>query len=526
MAPGVKAGPSPAVTPTAAQQQSAANTVIGFDDLPQDGPVGVVISSQYPSVTFSSTPGSVNYVSTQPEYQASPPNFLCSGPASPRTINCQDETILDFTSPASGLTFKGVGINDTGQVASVDVFQGGTLAATVPVIGHATLYDAELQDLTAFGGVTRIRIHNITDGAGIGWDDFAFNASGCEVQVDGLAERDNPCNAVPNTKPTPAKRLYVSVESSGRVQLQLKTSSMSGDSVWGLKDGTSLLPESGRIQAGGITNVDFTPTRSLGLYTLAVGCDENGDGRLQASEIDPSLDANAHPFTIQAITAADYASARFFLGVAANVPGSISAKLLRAFLDGVAPAGSSPNGTVPVAAARRDLTHVAGEHFGAGCIATARRFTFYENSDVSRGVEVSQGFSGALRSFVRGKKAEVQAYFQMSFLPVSTFTWSWNGTVGFGALEPDLLLAFGTATMTATVTAVVRRDLTVQRVVTTGALTDIYDFNFEGSPGPLVQRAATVEIGWNATPANTAGRIFVPQVRLASNRVDMADALR
>lgn len=164
--------------PAATQAAGGQHVVINFDDLPRGGITGVVVTNQYPSATFSSN-GGVNYVTTQPSYYGSPPNFICTGRYG--AIDCQQDTIIDFRGPVDGLTFNAMGVNDTGQVALIDVYQHGALTATVPVIGHASSYAPELQDLSQYNGITRIQIRNITDSAGIGWDDFSFYESGFTV---------------------------------------------------------------------------------------------------------------------------------------------------------------------------------------------------------------------------------------------------------------------------------------------------------------------------------------------------------
>jgi len=63
-----------------------------------------------------------------------------------------------------------------GVVALVDVFQNNVFSSTVNVIGHGVPLSSV--DLSAFSNVTRIRIHDITDTVGIGWDDFTFNGTG------------------------------------------------------------------------------------------------------------------------------------------------------------------------------------------------------------------------------------------------------------------------------------------------------------------------------------------------------------
>lgn len=158
-------------------QAIAGLVVINFDDLPQGGITGVVVTNQYPQATFSSTSGFVNYVTTQSQYNGTPPNFICTGPIG-GSINCTEPTIVNFTSPVSDLTFQGMGVNDTGVVAQVDVYVSGVFAQTVNIMGAAQGFNPDLVDLSAFSNVTEINIHNITDGGGIGWDTFTFQQNG------------------------------------------------------------------------------------------------------------------------------------------------------------------------------------------------------------------------------------------------------------------------------------------------------------------------------------------------------------
>lgn len=152
---------------------SAAPTVIGFEDF---GPVGIsgpTVTNQYPGVLFSSTGSNVNIVSTQPGI-GDGDNFLCTG--SPG-INCTGETILTFDNPVSGVSFLAVGSNNSGVQALVDVFVNGAFAATNNITVSGIFNTPDLVDLSAFNNVTSIRIHDITDGGGLGWDNFTFTSA-------------------------------------------------------------------------------------------------------------------------------------------------------------------------------------------------------------------------------------------------------------------------------------------------------------------------------------------------------------
>ena len=94
-----------------------ASTTINFDNLAD----GTVVTNQYAGVVFSSVGGTVN-VTLAENLGTSLPNFICTGTPA---INCTGETILTFSSAVANLIFKGVGINNVGTVASVDIFENG-----------------------------------------------------------------------------------------------------------------------------------------------------------------------------------------------------------------------------------------------------------------------------------------------------------------------------------------------------------------------------------------------------------------
>lgn len=145
-------------------------TLIDFEALSN----GTVVTNQFADVSFSPNVGFQNLVTTQPGIGAGA-NFICTGAGG--GINCTQETILTFSTGVSGLSFLQVGDNQTvngATVAQVDVFVGGVFNSTVAILGDTNFNNPNLVDLTAFSNVTSIRIHNITDGGGLGWDNFNF----------------------------------------------------------------------------------------------------------------------------------------------------------------------------------------------------------------------------------------------------------------------------------------------------------------------------------------------------------------
>jgi hypothetical protein len=53
----------------------------------------------------------------------------------------------------------------------------GVLATTQNILGDNIFSNPNLVDLTAVGDVTSIRIYNITDPGGLGWDNFGYDTS-------------------------------------------------------------------------------------------------------------------------------------------------------------------------------------------------------------------------------------------------------------------------------------------------------------------------------------------------------------
>lgn len=155
---------------------SVANaTVINFDDLGNS----VEVTNQYAGVVFSSSAGS-RILTTAQNLGSSLPNFICSATGS---INCTDPVFVDFATGVSGLSFLAIGDDDVGDVGDVRVFAGATLLGTVDVITDGNSGVPNLVDVSAFSGITRIEIVNISDAAGLGFDDFTFT-----VGVRGVPE--------------------------------------------------------------------------------------------------------------------------------------------------------------------------------------------------------------------------------------------------------------------------------------------------------------------------------------------------
>lgn len=146
---------------------------ITFDDLP----CATVVTNQYPEATFSSDAGFVNITACDYDLGTSLPNYLCTAAAG-GSLTCSNTTTIDFTTPVNKLTFMAGGDDTAGITASVDVYENGVLAGTVPIETDGDFTTPHLVDLTAFHSVTRIVIDRISNGGGLGFDDFKFEQGG------------------------------------------------------------------------------------------------------------------------------------------------------------------------------------------------------------------------------------------------------------------------------------------------------------------------------------------------------------
>ena len=150
---------------------AASATVINFDDLAG----GVVVTTQYAGVTFSSSAGE-NVVTTPqaPPYQVSAPNFICSAPVT-GGLDCANDINLDFATGVSGLSFNYTGADVLGSTFKVDIFTNHLFTTFLTFTNtNASNLFATLVDLSAYSNVTRISINSVQDGGGLGFDDFTF----------------------------------------------------------------------------------------------------------------------------------------------------------------------------------------------------------------------------------------------------------------------------------------------------------------------------------------------------------------
>ena len=160
---------------------SAHATLIDFDSLSN----GDVVTNQFAGqgITFSSDGGQVIYITAQPSYQSTPPNFICTGPAG-GSINCTGTVIFDFSTPVNGLQFDAVGNQNAigTSFAQADIYQNGILTVSnLDLLVSLGNLAPDHQDFSAYSNIPRVLIHSNTDPAGTGYDSISFTAGGTSV---------------------------------------------------------------------------------------------------------------------------------------------------------------------------------------------------------------------------------------------------------------------------------------------------------------------------------------------------------
>jgi hypothetical protein len=146
---------------------------IDFDDLQ----FGDEVTTQYAALATFSTDGpglhvaDYNWDSLSPKV-SSEPNILCPGNICAGC--CRENTYIDFSAPVRAVRFVGVGVNSSGPVARAVVYGTAGLLGTIDIIGHGDNAVPPITDLSVYEDVVRLEIVDVTDEAGLLWDDFSF----------------------------------------------------------------------------------------------------------------------------------------------------------------------------------------------------------------------------------------------------------------------------------------------------------------------------------------------------------------
>jgi hypothetical protein len=141
---------------------------INFDNVA----TGTNVTTQYSAhATFSSDPGCACQASSDAGLAASPPNYIFTFYTCPTGATAS--VFVDFAKPVRGLSFKGIGVNDTGKVATINVVTAAG-KQSLDMMGQGNYAVPVKVDLSSFSDVTRLEIVHPNDFEGMGFDDFAF----------------------------------------------------------------------------------------------------------------------------------------------------------------------------------------------------------------------------------------------------------------------------------------------------------------------------------------------------------------
>ena len=89
--------------------------------------------------------------------------------------NFNGDLFVDFAVAVTNFSFFSSGDDATGVQAQINVFVNGAFAALIDLIGDGNAFGTDIHDLSSFANITRIEIFNVTDPAGLVYDDFKFD---------------------------------------------------------------------------------------------------------------------------------------------------------------------------------------------------------------------------------------------------------------------------------------------------------------------------------------------------------------
>ena len=428
---------------------------------------------------------------------------------------------------AASVEVEGPNSMVAGETVQLTASGGGGGPYTWSILGEAATIDPVTGELTA-----------VTNGEVVV---TAMDASGCceackeisiwSIALSQLFESDAPCNRVPNPKQDTPTRLFVATEDSGFVELCVwadfsPTGSPSSAMCAAYAGQTHL--GSAAFDEGGVAELSFAPLmdKQSGI-SLFVGRDENGNGKLDGTEISETP-AN---FDITAFNENQYRACDVYLGGLATesqVPYPVASSLLTRFLGGNSPPCpfDGVSSTQINCFTQANLTHNAGSVFLESGIGTLDAVVWGYNSTASERIAESEKTEEAINDLIAAHASEISLFFQSN--PSSNAyhaVWTTNNApVDFNRNEPilhpnefDLYMAFGHATLTSmSVEVVVVKDgqgnLSIASLDVDGVLDDLYDFNFED--GGKSESAATLQLGWDPDiPWRTLGRVFFDRVQ-------------
>jgi hypothetical protein len=156
---------------------SPRNVSITFDELMPTTGVNVSPTQYDPDVEFIVDAGLITRAYEPPNsviVPSAPMELTVQNADSPGQYSLEAPLELRFPEGASSVRFFMIGVNsnDTFAEAFITHRDGGT--ETVPIVGSGTPAVALPVDLSAYGSMSNMRIQNIHDFDGTGYDSFTF----------------------------------------------------------------------------------------------------------------------------------------------------------------------------------------------------------------------------------------------------------------------------------------------------------------------------------------------------------------
>jgi hypothetical protein len=293
-----------------------------------------------------------------------------------------------------------------------------------------------------------------------------------------------------------------------------------------------------------IDQPDDDPTTN---YILVGGYDKNNDGQLDAGEVSiiPQCLYNGGriPYQIKLVSSNYYNNALSTLkGSGADIIGSFlphAKGLLDAFSTGALPSEATSSLATTVDRLEPGLDHPVGilfdasqsstawgpplnniplPHAGAGASIIA---VFGPATQMASDVANSTAMNNWLQAHLStpANAATIKDFFETNpSANFGNFSFALSDTLDFNlTTDVDLWFAFGKVTVSVVAEVEVDRGYNVQSISVTGAMNDLYDFNFDGPPSLLTHPAASVQAGYNTL--GVGGRVFKSRVNMENTAV-------
>ena len=257
-----------------------------------------------------------------PQTDASSPIQSAPPPGRTRTRTTENpydhDLYMDFPTPVNNLTFKQMrdDASEGTTIGQVHVFRGGTDAPVATLSMHST-GDIELPgevDLSAYHNVTRIEIVNVTDPAGLLYDDFTFDqAASLALTVTDHANALNHVTAI--TDAAIKGQFYVAADANNQGHVDLGACSAPqpfGGPATSQLVHLSITPSDpaynstyANLSAGDRSNIPLQATATVHDFAIVAWLDEDGDG-IYDEGIEPRREVDVHVVTLDSLTMSDY----------------------------------------------------------------------------------------------------------------------------------------------------------------------------------------------------------------------------